>query len=279
MAQRRMFSKKVTDTDLFLDMPLSAQALYFHLNMHADDDGFIGNINTIKRMVGASNDDEKLLIAKQLLIPFENSGVVVIRDWRIHNYIRKDTYNQTMYTQELDRLGIDGNGRYNVDDPSTASPRFVDTGKVRIGKSKDRLGKDRLETDKEIEPQNNQSSVVTQPKELLLNTLQDNGIFISPQSIAFDKIIAFHEDDGMEMAVITKAIEDASAAGKNNASYINGILTNKLSKNILTLEQYEKDERVWHSNQANRQAESDLTPEQAKWLADRQRKRERNATS
>lgn len=138
MAQRRMFSKKVTDTDVFLDIPLSAQALYFHLNMHADDDGFIGNINTIKRMVGASNDDEKLLIAKQLLIPFEQSGVVVIRDWRIHNYIRKDTYNQTMYTQELDRLGIDGNGRYNVDDPSTASPRLVDTGKVRIGKSKDR---------------------------------------------------------------------------------------------------------------------------------------------
>ena len=89
MAQRRMFSKKVTDTDVFLDMPLSTQALYFHLNMHADDDGFVGNINTIKRMIGASKDDEKLLIAKQFLIPFEASGVVVIKDWRLHNYIRR----------------------------------------------------------------------------------------------------------------------------------------------------------------------------------------------
>ena len=143
MAQRRMLSKKVTDTDAFLDMPLSTQALYFHLNMHADDDGFVGNINTIKRMIGASTDDEKLLLAKQFLIPFEDSGVVVIKDWRIHNYIRKDTYNATMYSEERRKLGVSESGSYYVDEPSTERPRIVDdtatqvrVGKVSIGKSK-----------------------------------------------------------------------------------------------------------------------------------------------
>ena len=137
MAQRRMFSKKVTDTDSFLDMPLSAQCLYFHLNMEADDDGFLGNSKTIRRKIGASEDDLKLLIAKGFLIPFEN-GVVVIKDWRIHNYIRKDTYNTTIYTDEKQQIEQDATGSYTfrrriVDDPSP---------QVRLGK--DRLGKDRL---------------------------------------------------------------------------------------------------------------------------------------
>ena len=136
-----------------------------------------------------------------------------------------------------------------------------------------------IETEREQETDNKQSSVVTPAKTQLLNSLQDNGIFISPNSVAFDNLIAFHEQDGMEIEVLLKAIEVASAAGKNSVSYINGILNNKLSKNILTLEQYEKDEKNWQDNQSNRQAESDLTPEQAKWLADRQRKREQHATS
>lgn len=136
-----------------------------------------------------------------------------------------------------------------------------------------------IDTEREQETETNQSSIVTPAKTQLLNSLQDNGIFISPNSVAFDNLIAFHEQDGMEIEVLLKAIEVASAAGKNSVSYINGILNNKLSKNILTLEQYEKDEKNWQDNQSNRQAESDLTPEQAKWLADRQRKREQHATS
>ena len=149
MAQRRMFSKKVTDTDVFLDMPLSTQALYFHLNMHADDDGFIDNTKTIQRMIGSSDDDRKLLVAKQFLLPFEN-GVVVIKDWRVHNYIRKDTYNQTMYPNELEQLQINDSGQYERQElvTYTERPRDVDETltQVRLGKdrlSKDRLGKDR----------------------------------------------------------------------------------------------------------------------------------------
>lgn len=143
MAQRRMFSKKVTDTDTFLDMPLSTQALYFHLNMHADDDGFIDNTKTIQRMIGSSDDDRKLLVAKQFLLPFEN-GVVVIKDWRVHNYIRKDTYNQTMYPNELEQLKINDSGQYERQELVTYTERQRDVDEtltqVRLGK--DRLGKD-----------------------------------------------------------------------------------------------------------------------------------------
>ena len=136
MAQRRMFSKKVTDTDTFLDMPLSTQALYFHLNMHADDDGFIDNTKTIQRMIGSSDDDRKLLVAKQFLLPFEN-GLVVIKDWRVHNYIQGDRYHKTQYINEKSQLIVEENNMYTrrVQDVSN-----MDT-QVRLGK--DRLGKDR----------------------------------------------------------------------------------------------------------------------------------------
>lgn len=103
MAQRRMFSRKITETDRFLEMPLSSQALYFHLNMGADDEGFIDKAKTIQRTIGASDDDMKLLIAKGFLIPFD-SGVVVIRHWRIHNYIRSDRFQSTLYQSEKAQL-------------------------------------------------------------------------------------------------------------------------------------------------------------------------------
>ena len=106
MAQRRMFSRKITETDRFLEMPLSSQALYFHLNMGADDEGFIDKAKTIQRTIGASDDDMKLLVAKGFLIPF-NSGVVVIRHWRIHNYIRSDRFQSTLYQSEKAQLEFD----------------------------------------------------------------------------------------------------------------------------------------------------------------------------
>ena len=130
-----MFSKKVTDTDTFLDMPLSTQALYFHLNMHADDDGFIDNTKTIQRMIGSSDDDRKLLVAKQFLLPFENR-LVVIKDWRVRNYIQGDRYHKTQYINEKSQLIVEENNIYTrrVQDVSN-----MDT-QVRLGK--DRLGKD-----------------------------------------------------------------------------------------------------------------------------------------
>ena len=111
MAEKRMFTMKIIDSDAFLDMPLSSQALYFHLNMRADDDGFVNNPKKIQRMVGASDDDLKLLIAKRFILAYE-SGVIVIKHWRMHNTLRKDRYTPTQYTEEMESLLIKDNGAY-----------------------------------------------------------------------------------------------------------------------------------------------------------------------
>ena len=142
MAERRMFAKTIIDSDAFLDMPLSSQSLYFHLSMRADDDGFINNPKKIQKMIGASDDDLKLLIAKSFLIPFE-SGIVVIKHWKIHNYIRNDRYKETTYVEEKGMLSIKENKAYTLNGSAVGIPNGyqMDT-QVRLGK--DRLGKDRL---------------------------------------------------------------------------------------------------------------------------------------
>ena len=106
-----MFSQKVTETDKFLDMALTAQSLYFHLGMNADDDGFVGNPKSIKRMIGASEDDLKALVEKDYLIVFDD-GVVVIKDWLVSNYVKKDRYTPTIYTEDMKLIGLDKNKRY-----------------------------------------------------------------------------------------------------------------------------------------------------------------------
>lgn len=114
MAERRMFTQKITESDAFLDMPLSTQCLYFHLCMNADDDGFVNNPKRIQKMLGASEDDVKLLIAKSFILPFE-SGVIVIKHWRMHNLLRKDRYKETRYLEEKSTLYLKENGAYTFD--------------------------------------------------------------------------------------------------------------------------------------------------------------------
>lgn len=116
MAERRMFTKKITDSDPFTEMPLSAQALYFHLNMNADDDGFLNNPKKIQRSIGASEDDLKLLIAKRFILTFEK-GIIVIKHWRMHNLLRKDRYTATQYIEEKDTLMLQKDGSYTEKPP------------------------------------------------------------------------------------------------------------------------------------------------------------------
>ena len=111
MAERRMSAKTIIDSDAFLDMPLSAQALYFHLSMRADDDGFVNNPKKIQRMIGASDDDCKLLVMKRFILTFE-SGIIVIKHWKIHNYIQKDRYKETVYLAEKSTLELNENNAY-----------------------------------------------------------------------------------------------------------------------------------------------------------------------
>lgn len=140
-----MFAKTIIDSDSFLEMPTTSQLLYFHFAMRADDDGFINKPKSLMRMVGCKDDDLKILFAKKFIIPFE-SGVVVIKHWKIHNYIRKDTYTETKYKEEKRALELDENGAYRL--VETNASRIRDE-YVTSTSTQDRLGQDSIETVKE----------------------------------------------------------------------------------------------------------------------------------
>ena len=144
MAERRMFAKTIIDSDAFLEMPTTSQLLYFHLAMRADDDGFVNKPKSLMRMVGCKDDDLKLLFVKKFLIPFE-SGVVVIKHWKIHNYIRKDTYTETKYKEEKSTLELDENSAYRI---AETSPSQICDESVTSPSTQDRIGKERLGKDR-----------------------------------------------------------------------------------------------------------------------------------
>lgn len=144
MAQRRMFSQKVVETDKFLDMALTAQTLYFHLGMSADDDGFVGNPKSIKRMIGASDDDLKALVEKDYIVVFDD-GVIAIKDWLVSNYVKKDRYNGTIYSEDRKLLAIDRNKRYQI--AAQMEPNSLQGGT-------------------NLEPERNQSVSKTEPKRI-----------------------------------------------------------------------------------------------------------------
>ncbi len=136
-----MFAKTIIDSDEFLDMPLSAQALYFHLSMRADDDGFVNSPKRIQRMIGASEDDMKLLLAKSFILLFD-TGIIVIKHWRINNYIQNDRYKPTMYTDERSMLTLKDNNEYLLEGECIQNGYITDT-QYRLGK--DSKGKDSKE--------------------------------------------------------------------------------------------------------------------------------------
>lgn len=111
MPEKRMFTKKITESDAFLEMPLSSQCLYFHLNMYADDDGFVNNPKRVMRVIGSNDDDLKVLISKNFILVFE-SGVIVIKHWRMHNTLQNDRYHPTDYQEEYAQLGLKENKSY-----------------------------------------------------------------------------------------------------------------------------------------------------------------------
>ena len=166
MAERRMFAKTIIDSDAFLEMPLSTQALYFHLSMRADDDGFLNNAKKVMRMIGANQNDLDLLLVKNFVIKFED-GICVIKHWRIHNYIQTDRYHETMYKDNKNLLNIDENKAYTLkntgkklegnrvieviepmDTECIQDVSKMDT-QVRLELGKDSIGKDSIEKKKE----------------------------------------------------------------------------------------------------------------------------------
>ncbi|WP_099313661.1 DnaD domain-containing protein [Clostridium paraputrificum] len=204
MAERRMFAKTIIDSDAFLDMSLSTQALYFHLSMRADDDGFVNNPKKIQRMIGSGDDEMKMLIAKKFIIPFD-SGVCVIKHWRIHNYIQKDRYKETVYKEEKSYLLLKDNKSYKYMGTPCIQDVSIPETQVRIGK--DRIGKDSLD-------KNNNKSL------LLFEELGFGSI--SPLILEDVELL---EKEYTEMWVI-EALKEASEQGIRNIKYVKGILKN-----------------------------------------------------
>ena len=243
MAERRMFTKKITESDAFLDMPSSTQALYFHLNMSADDDGFVNNPKKIQRMVGASDDDIKLLIAKSFVITFD-SGIIVIKHWKMHNYIQKDRYKPTDYIDEKSMLSIKKNKSYTLNVPvlDTESVQDVSIGKDRLGK--DRLGKVRVDKDKE-----KKEHVVYDPDELLNQSIID--------FIDFRKKIKSPMTDRAITLMLNKLNKMATDNDKKieilNQSIINGwkgVFPLKETKSKSSFDEFQKLGEEWLSDRA-----------------------------
>lgn len=185
---RRMISSKVVDTDNFLDLPATSQNLYFHLLMHADDDGFLGNPKTITRSIGAHQDDLKLLVEKGYLFVFED-GAIAIKDWFIHNYIPKDRYHETVYKEDKKKLEVTETQQYRL---VTRSPIVQDTKKEQDVNSldttciqddnnvytEDKLSKDKLSKDNNINKLSSSENVDSGPKQ-------------KSQKIPYEKIIDY----------------------------------------------------------------------------------------
>ena len=263
MAQRRMFSKKITETDNFLDMPLSSQALYFHLNMGADDEGFIDKVKTIQRTIGASDDDVKILIAKGFIIPFE-SGVVVIRHWRIHNYIQADRFQSTIHKEEKEQLEFDKSKIANIKplDQCIQNVYKVDT-QVRIGK--DRLDKDRLELDKdrleldkdrlELDKVNNLNYTGGEnEKKSFSQIIKESNIKLNDRQAQM--LLDYVGLDNMTIEMIQYAVELTEDAGANNFNYLNKILKSWREKKLTSLEAVKKDVEEFEIRKSNPSADN-----------------------
>lgn len=261
MAQRRMFSKKITETDNFLDMPLSSQALYFHLNMGADDEGFIDKAKTIQRTIGASSDDLRILIAKGFVIPFD-SGVVVIRHWRIHNYIRSDRFQSTMHQEEKKKIDFDETKIANIKAFQDVIPDVIPNGyqmdtQVRIGKDRlDKVRLDKVNNHNYTEVDDVELSVPIKKKPLS-QILKESDIKINDRQSQM--LIEYIGLDNMTVDMIQYAFELTEDAGANNFNYLNKILKSWKEKGFTSLEEAQADNR--DHKQGNKSSATGNIPE------------------
>lgn len=183
MAKKRMFSLDVVDTDLFLDMPQSARLLYYDLGMRADDDGFVDDHKKIMRCTGASIDDLKLLIMKCFIIPFD-SGVCVIRHWRINNYLRTDRYSETQHKEEKRSLLTDENNAYFLNNGIPEVDQLGDNLDTQV-----RLGKDRLELDKDrLDNFKKDKEKIKQTKKFISPTLDEIKDYCKSRNSSVDPV-------------------------------------------------------------------------------------------
>ena len=176
MAQKRMFAKTIIDSDAFLDMSSSTQNLYFHLGMRADDDGFINNPKMIMRIINSSEDDMKVLILKKFILPL-NNGIIVIKHWKINNYIQIDRYTPTKYQEELNKLELDENKAYTFKTKCIQSVYNSDTQVSKDKISLDKISKDNKNVHDEFKNNDNISVTLHNEPSLISNS----SIIIKPK--------------------------------------------------------------------------------------------------
>lgn len=228
MAQRRMFSLEVCDTDNFLDLPVSSQALYFHLGLRADDCGFVGSPKKITAMVNCSADDLKLLIAKGYIIPFQ-SGVCVITHWKLNNYIQRDRFHETRYLAEKSMLSVKEDQSYCMDTDCIQNVYNLDT-EVRLGKSKASLelgeGKG---ADKPPTPTPSRKKFVPPTLDEVTAYVKERGSVVDPQGF-----IDFYSSKGW--VVGRSPMKDWRAACRNAEGWDRWNRTQQTDKNRLRTE-------------------------------------------
>ena len=217
MSERRMFAKCITESDAFLDMPLSTQALYFHLGMEADDDGFVGSPKKIIRSINASEDDLKLLITKRFVLGFD-TGVIVIKHWKINNYIRGDRKRETSYITEKNLLLENENLSYEYKDREYCLP--VDNqmsvtcqssgsiGKDRIGKDNNKEKKKEKTFDEIIDDFTSNSELRTELKNHLKVRKQKKGA-LTDRAIELElkKLIDLSGEETTQIEIVRQSIE------------------------------------------------------------------------
>ncbi|HEL2407159.1 TPA: DnaD domain protein [Streptococcus suis] len=228
MAQRRMFSKEITTSDHFVDMPQSTQLLYFHLGMEADDEGFIGNARMLSRAYGANSDDLKLLQAKGFIIIFE-SGVTVVKDWNLNNQIRKDRLKPTIYQAEKSLLILDNTGVYQLDNQMTTKPKPNDN--QMTTKCPHRLGKDSIDKDSIGEQQLGAGA----GKNIIFEKLKDAFGEMSINGTIVREVEDLLSKHGQELLI--HALDETILNGGRSIRYTRSILERWHGQGLKTVEQ------------------------------------------
>ena len=256
MAERRMFTSQIIDSDAFQDMSLSAQALYFHLGMKADDDGFLGNPKRVQRMIGASEDDMKLLLMKNFIYLFD-TGICIIKHWKMHNYIQKDRYKPTAYELEKSMLELKQNKAYTIKNPSCIQNGYIldTTCTPRLGK--DRIGKVSIVEDSKRHLNNiNNARVSPFPdveEQLQIQEQELTDMYNSPlfdlYEQGFGRPLSQREVQTIcqwtkeyEDRLIRYALREALTYNKQSIDYVDRTLL-KWKQRGFTAEQYEEGER------------------------------------
>lgn len=253
MARKRMFDLEIVDTDLFLEMPQSTQNLYFHLGMRADDDGFVSNPKKIVKTIGANEDDLRILFSKQFAIPFE-SGVVVIRHWKLNNYLRKDRYTETIYKEEKKKLIEDANGIYNLNE-ADGIPNVNQSATTGIH-SIEKNSRDKKSTEKNIGSINNilYNSDIEKLQQIMLETI--GTININNIKECIDYL------DKLPLELIEYALKKTARIERPSWQYTISILESYIKKGFKTLDKVRADD-LNHKN-GNRSANTQETEEERK---------------